>query len=110
MKKKWKRLAVLLAVVVIGAGNHVLFALDQKETKGSLENGASTEAVAENAAAETEKNQEGLVSERTTENTAASDPEKTEDKAKLPKIGGGRAERQKRALKIQTTQKAKRRI
>lgn len=100
MKKKWKRLAAFLAVVALGAGNHVLFALDQKETKNSLENGASIEAVAD-AAAETEKKQEGLVSENATENTVVSVPGKVENKIESPKIGGGgRAERQKRALKI----------
>nr|WP_288231446.1 InlB B-repeat-containing protein [uncultured Anaerostipes sp.] len=99
MKKKWKRLAVFLALVVIGTGNHVLFALDQKETKDSSENGVSTEAVAADAVTGTEKHQEGLVNERTTENMAASVSEKIEGKARLPEIGGGRAKRQKRALK-----------
>ena len=99
MKKKWKRLAVFLALVVIGTGNHVLFALDQKETKDSSENGVSTEAVAADAVTGTEKHQEGLVNERTTENMAASVSEKIEGKARLPEIGGGASKKTEASLK-----------
>ncbi|MBS7008456.1 hypothetical protein [Anaerostipes sp.] len=88
MKRRWKRLAVFLAVVVLGAGNHVLFAVEEKETKQGLENGMETESSMA-VDAESEKMKEEEKSETTAEVLAPVPYEQTENQTELPEIGGG---------------------